>query len=134
MVSAPGKKLVIVIVALLAAAAVVTFARQPLRDAVYYALLSPSEKKVVGEWKSWSIGGLIVTTHHPDHTWTSVGGCLDGISHGRWSVDGADIIHTLDLPRVDDWPSPAPVRVPIHDLVEADQWVRSRPELDSVQK
>jgi hypothetical protein len=134
MVSAPRKKLAIAVATLLAAVAVIAFARQPLRDAAYFAFLSPSEKKVVGEWKSWSIGGLIVTTHRPDHTWTSAGGCLDGTSNGRWGVDGTDIVYTLHLPRVDDWPSPAPVRLPIHDLIDADQWVRSRPGLDSVQK
>ena len=132
--SAPRKKLIIVVVLLLAAAAVVTFARKPIRNAVCFALLSPTEKKMVGEWKSYSIGGVMVTAHRPDHTWTSVGGCLDVTTNGHWSVDGADIVYTLYLPRVDDWPSPAPVRLPIHDLIDADQWVRSRPELNSVQK
>ena len=134
MVSAPRKKLVIAIIVLLAAAAVALFARHPVRDAVYFALLSPSDKKMVGEWKSYSIGGVMVTTHRPDHTWTSVGGCLDVTTDGRWSVDGGDIVYTLHLPRVDDWPSPAPVRLPIHELIEANQWVRSKPELNAVQK
>ena len=134
MVKEPRKKLVIVTLVLFAAAAAVTVARQPIRDAVYFALLSSSEKKMIGEWKGYSIGGVMVTQHRPDHTWTSVGGCLDGTTEGRWRVDGTDIVYTLHLPRVDDWPSPAPVRLPIHDLIDADQWVRSRPELDSVQK
>lgn len=126
MVKAPRKKLVNVAVVLAAAAAAVTAARQPIRDAVYFTLLSPSEKKLVGEWKGYSIGGVMVTRHRPDHTWTSVGGCLDVTTDGRWRVDGTDIVYTLSLPRVDDWPSPAPVRLPIRDLIEADQWVRSR--------
>ena len=126
MVKAPRKKLVIAALVLFTAATAVSVARQRIRDGVYFALLSPSEKKMVGEWKSYSIGGVMVTTHRPDHTWTSIGGCLDGTSDGRWSVDGADIVYTLDLPRVDDAPSPAPVRLAIRDLIEADQWVRSR--------
>jgi hypothetical protein len=134
MVDASRKKLVIDALVLLTAAAAVPLARQPIRDAVYFALLSPPEKKMVGEWKGYSIGGVIVTTHRPDHTWTSVGGCLDVTTNGRWSVDGEDIVYSLHLPRVDDWPSPAPVRVPVHDLVDLDQWVRSQPELNSVQK
>src|SRR4051794_32907448 len=122
MVNVSRKKLVIAVAALLAAAAVITFARQRIGDAVCFALLSPSEKKMVGVWKSYSIGGVMVTTYHPDHTWTSVGGCLDVTTDGRWRVDGTDIVYTLHLPRVDDWPSPAPVRLPIHDLIDVDQW------------
>src|SRR6266436_5656617 len=97
MVKAPRKKLVIAVVVLGAAVAVV-FAAQPIRDAISFVLLSPTEKKAVGEWKTISIGGPVVTTTHADHTWTSVGVCLDPSPpiRGTWRVEGSDIVYEFD--------------------------------------
>jgi hypothetical protein len=127
MVKAAPQKLVITVLVALAAAAVITFAARPARDAVCFALLSPAEKKVVGEWKTYSIGGEIVTTIRADHTWTSIGGCMVDAPplNGRWKVGGSDIIYSVDLPVVDDAPPPEPVRVPIQQLIDDDRQVRS---------
>src|SRR6266446_4819438 len=112
MVKAPPKKLVIIVLVALAAAAVITFAARPARQAVCFALLSPAERKVVGEWKTWSIGGEIVNTLRADHTWTSIGGCLPdaGPSHGWWRVEGADIVYEIDQRPYPDMPKLGPFR------------------------
>ena len=57
MISLRRRKIVIAIVLLLAAAAMIAFAWHPIRKAVCFALLSPAEKKAVGEWTSISISG-----------------------------------------------------------------------------
>ena len=126
MMSVRRKKLVIAIVVLLAAAAVIAFARQPIRNAVCFAFLSPAEKKAVGEWTSISIGGPVVMTVRPDHTWTSIGGCLepDIPINGRWVVDGSDIIYSVDLPVLDGEPRLQPQRVSIQELIDGDRAAR----------
>jgi hypothetical protein len=89
--------------------------------------LSPAEKKIVGEWKTHSIGGEIVTAIHADHTWTSDGGCIDGVPpiHGRWRVDGSDIVFYLDSGHTADSSTPAPVRQRIQQIIDDDRQVRS---------
>jgi hypothetical protein len=89
--------------------------------------LSPAEKRLVGEWKSMSIGGEMVMTIRADHTWTSVGGCLPDVGpvHGRWRVDGNDFIYETDQHQFPDAPKLKPLRVPIQQLVNDDRVVRS---------
>ena len=126
MTSVRRKKLIITIVVLLVAAAVIVFAHQPIRNAVCFVFLSPSEKKAVGEWTSISIGGPVVMTLRPDHTWTSIGGCLepDIPINGRWVVDGSDIIYSVDLPVLDGEPPLQPQRVSIQELIDGDRKAR----------
>src|SRR5438874_755200 len=123
MKSSRRRKIVIAIIVLLAAAAVIAFARHPIRNAVYFALLSPAEKKAVGEWTSISIGGPVVMTVRPDHTWTSIGGCLepDIPINGRWVVDGSDLVYSIDLPVLDDEPPLQPQRVSIQELIDGNR-------------
>src|SRR5262249_30280580 len=123
MMNVRRKKLVITIVVLLAVAAVGVFSWQPIRGAVCFVFLSPTEKKAVGEWTYISIGGPVVMTIRPDHTWTSIGGCLkpDIPINGRWVVDGSDLIYSVDLPVLDGEPPLQPQRVPIHDLIDGDR-------------
>jgi hypothetical protein len=127
MVKAPLKRLVIIVLVVLAAAAVITFAVRPARQAVCFALLSPAERKVIGEWKSWSIGGEIVNTLRADHTWTSIGGCLPdaGPSQGWWRVEGADIVYEIHQRPYPDMPKFGPFRQPIQQLIDDDRQVRS---------
>ena len=77
MVRTPRKKIVIAALALLAVSAI-AFAAQPIRDAVCFPFLSPTEKKIVGEWQASMLGGVSVTTIHADHRWTSAGGSCFG--------------------------------------------------------
>jgi len=86
--------------------------------------LSPAEKKVLGDWKTVSIGGETVTTFRADHTWTSVGGCLDVTLHGRWRVDGSEVVYWLDRPAIDDLPALQPIRQPIQRLIDDDREAR----------
>jgi hypothetical protein len=127
MVKAPPKKLIIIVSVVLAAAAVITFAARPAHQAVCFALLSPAEKKVVGEWKAWSIGGEIGNTLRADHTWTSIGGCLPGAapSQGWWRVEGADIVYEIDQRRYPEMRKLDPFRQPIQQLIDDDRQVRS---------
>ena len=125
MVKPSRKKLAIIALAALTAATTISLAARPIRLAVCFALLSPIERKVVGEWKGNAMGGETVTTIRADHTWTSTGGCLEGTSHGRWAVDGADIVYSLDLPAIPDMPDPQPVRMPIQELIDYDRLMRS---------
>jgi hypothetical protein len=89
--------------------------------------LSPAEKKVVGEWQTYSIGGVIVNTIRADHTWTSVGGCLPdaGPTRGRWRVEGTDIVYEIDQHQYPDMPKLGPFRQPIQRLIDDDRQVRS---------
>jgi hypothetical protein len=125
MVRAPRKKFIIA-VAVSTAAALAIFAVHRASDAVRFAFLSATEKKVVGEWKIYSIGGEIVTTIRPDHTWTSIGGCLEPAEpiNGRWRVDGSDIVYTIDQPYL-EFQKIEPWRQPIQQLIDDDRQVRS---------
>jgi hypothetical protein len=127
MVSASRKKLVVVAAVLLAAAAVVAFATRPVRDAVRYAFLPAADKKVVGDWQTYSIGGVVVTSIHADHTWTGTGGCLQPppTVRGHWRVDGADVVLAADPDQFGDLTAPAPTRVKIQQLIDDDRQVRS---------
>src|SRR5204863_9179776 len=124
MVKASRKKLIIAAVVLLAAAVVVVFAGDRVREVVYFVRLSPAEKKLVGQWKALAMGGEVVTTIRADHTFTTVGGCLDGASHGRWSVQGSDIVYSFGLPATDGAARSEPVRLPIRKLVDVDREAR----------
>jgi hypothetical protein len=120
---AQRKKLIIATVAVLAVVASITFAARPIRDAVCFALLSPPEKKLVGEWKS----GTVVNTLRPDHTFTSVGGCLPDAGPGRgwWRVEGTDIVYEIDQCQFPGMPKIPPARQPIQQLIEDDRQTRS---------
>src|SRR4051812_6745245 len=128
------RKIVIAIVVLLAVAAVVASARHPIRMAICYVLLSPAEKQAVGEWTSISIGGPVVMTVRADHTWTSVGGCLepDIPINGHWVVDRSDLVYTPVLPFPDLAPPLDPQRVSIQELIdgnrEAHEWLARNTE------
>ena len=126
MVKAQRKKVAAVVLAP-AAAAVIPFAAHPVRDTIQFARLSSSEKKVVGEWKTYSIGGVIVNTLRADHTWTSVGGCLPdaGPTHGWWKVEGTEVVYEIDQREFADMPAIGPFRQPIQQLIADDQQVRS---------
>ena len=120
---AQRKKAIITTVAVVAAVASITFAAHPIRDAVCFALLSPTEKKLVGEWKS----GTVVNTLRPDHTFTGIGGCLPdaGPGRGRWRVEGTDIVYEIDQQQYPDMPKLGPFRQPIQQLIEDDRQTRS---------
>jgi hypothetical protein len=119
MMKARRKKATITTLAVLAAVASITFAAHPIHDAVCFALLSPAEKKLVGEWKS----GTVVNTLRPDHTFTGVGGCLPdaGPTRGRWRVEGTDIVYEIDQQQYPDMPKLGPFRQPIQQLIEDDR-------------
>jgi hypothetical protein len=126
MVRAPRKKIIIAVLALLAIAAI-TFAAQPIRDAVCFPFLSTTEKKVVGEWQASMLGGVSVTTIHADHRWTSVGGSCFGDDVrfvGRWRLDGSDVILSFDSRQFGDWPAPDPRRFSIQQLIDEDRETR----------
>jgi hypothetical protein len=127
MVSTSHKKLVLVSVVLVTAA-VIAFAARPIRDAVCFPFLSPSEKKVVGEWQTSMIGGVSVTTIHADHTWTSAGGsCFgDGGPYlaGRWRLDGGDLVFSYYPGQFGDLPAPSPSRRSVQQLMEWDRETR----------
>jgi hypothetical protein len=124
MMKASRKRLIIAAVVLLAAAVVVTFAGDRVREAVSFVRLSPAEKKLVGEWKAIAMGGEVVTTIRADHTFTTVGGCLDGTSHGRWSLHGSDIVYSFGPPATDGATELEPARLPIRQLIDVDREAR----------
>lgn len=115
------KKLVIAILVLLGAV-VGVFSWQPLRSAICFAFLSPTEKKAVGEWTSISIGGPVVMNVRADHTWTSTGGCVqpDIPINGRWMVIGSNLVCSVDLPVLSGVP-PLQWRVSIQGLIDGDR-------------
>jgi hypothetical protein len=127
MVRAPRKKIVIAALALLAVSAI-AFAAQPIRDAVCFPFLSPTEKKIVGEWRASMLGGVSFTTIHADHRWTSAGGsCFgDGGPHlsGRWRLDGADLIFSFTPSQFGDLSAPSPWRCSVQQLIDDDRQTR----------
>lgn len=125
MVKASRQKVMIASFALLAAFVAVALTRDRISEAVSFARLSPAEKKLVGEWKAIAMGGEVVTTFRADHTFTSVGGCLEGTSRGRWSIDGSDIIyHWGDQAAADAAAELHPFRMPIQQLISVDREAR----------
>jgi hypothetical protein len=126
MMKAPSKKFVILALVVLLSAACITLGARRIRDAVSFALLPSADKRVVGEWTNISIGGPVVTTFRADHTWTSIGGCLEPQTpiSGWWKVDGADVIYSVDLPAVDGEPPLQPNRVSIEQLIDGDRKAR----------
>jgi hypothetical protein len=125
MVKALRKRLIIAAIVLLAGGVAVAFTGDRVREAVSFVLLSPAEKKLVGEWKAIAMGGEVVTTLRADHTFTSAGGCLEGTSRGRWAIDGSDIIYYYgDQPARDAAAELHPFRMPIQRLIEVDREAR----------
>src|SRR3954453_9651645 len=122
------KKVTATVVALLAIAGG-TFAIPPVRHAIRFALLSPAEKRIVGEWWSYSIGGVVVERVRADHAWESEGGCIDPspILRGRWRVDGSDLVVEPDRTQFGDSPADVPLsfRQPIKQIIDTDRQVRS---------
>ena len=115
-------------VVLLMTAVAIAFPAQTIRDAVCFPFLSPTEKKIVGEWQAQLIGGLNVTAIHADHTWTSVGGSCFGDDVrpivGRWRVDGSDVVLSFDSRQFGAWPAPDPRRYSIQQLIDRDRETR----------
>jgi hypothetical protein len=121
-------------VSALAAAVVVatfvSFALQPIRDAVCFPFLSATEKIVVGKWRAEMLGGVNVTTIHADHRWTSVGGSCFGDDVppivGYWWIDGSDMVFQADQYQFSAYFHPDPHRLAIQKLIDTDREVRSR--------
>ena len=65
--------------------------------------LSPAEAVLVGTWEQLTIEGPIRTTLETDHTWASVGGMLEGSIHGRWRVEGDQLVLDFDWPRAPEF-------------------------------
>ena|SRR5207248_698035 len=125
MVSARHKK-GLATLGVLATAALVAVAAYPIRDAVRFARLSPTERKLVREWKAYTICGVVTFTVRPDHTWTATGTDDDSPPlHGHWRVEGDDILSEVDPGQFQVLPLPPPSRAPMSELVEADRIVRS---------
>ena len=125
MMNASRKKLLFFAVVLLLCAAAIAFPAQSIRDAVCFPFLSAAEKKVIGEWKASMLGGVSVTTLHPDHTWISVGGSCFGPDEppivGSWRLDGTDIVFSFDSRQFGQWPAPDPHRLSIRRLIDEDR-------------
>ena len=85
--------------------------------------LSPTEVELIGTWETQSIEGRIQTTFKADHTWLATGGTIsesDTPTHGRWRVEGNDLVRTIDWPENPDFAnSPGPRRQPVGDFVRA---------------
>jgi hypothetical protein len=124
MVKASRKSLIIGVIVLLAAGVAAALSADRVREAVSFVLLPPAEKKLVGEWKAIAMGGEVVTTLRVDHTFTSVGGCLEGISRGRWRIDGSDIVYSFGLAAAQGGTEVEPVRMSIQQLTEVDREAR----------
>ena len=122
------------VAAAVVAAAFVSFALQPIRDAVCFPFLAPTEKKVIGEWRAQMIGGVNVTTIHADHRWTSVGGSCFGDDVrpivGRWRIDGSDVVFQADQYQFPADYHPDPQRLAIQELIDTDRKVRGRESQD----
>ena len=129
MVKASRKKLVFLSAVVLLTAAAIAFPAQRIRDAICFQFLSPTERKVVGEWRASMLGGVSVTTIHADHTWSSVGGSCFGDEDdrpivGRWRLDGSDVVFSFDSRQFGDWPAPDPQRLSIQRLIDEDRETR----------
>jgi hypothetical protein len=128
-VSKRCKKLVVTL-AVLATAALIAVAAHPIREAVCFASLSPTEKKVVREWKAYTICGIVRTTYRSDHTWTATGPD-DGTGRplrGHWRVQGDDIVSEVDAGQFEVLAPPPPRQFPIAELSEMDGIARAIPE------
>ena len=128
MVKASRKELVFLSAVVLLTAAAVAFPAQRIRDAICFQFLSPTERKVVGEWQASMIGGVSVTKIHADHTWTSEDGSCFGDDMppivGHWRLDSSDVVFSFDSHQFGGWPAPDPKRCSIQRLIDEDQQTR----------
>jgi hypothetical protein len=67
--------------------------------------LSPTEARLIGSWEVQSVEGILRTTLKADQTFVSVGGLSDTPFHGRWRVEGKDLVRVLELPGTVDYPA-----------------------------
>lgn len=102
--TARPKKLVVALV-ILASTAVVAFAAYRVREAVLFAHLSDSEKKVIGVWTWTSIDAVGRMKIRPDHRLVMwfIESKRDedrpdarSVIHGRWRVEGTEFTYVYD--------------------------------------
>jgi hypothetical protein len=126
MVRARQKKIVVTLVGV-AAVVTIALAAHPIRDAVRFARLPATEKKVVGEWKTYTICGIVSTRFGADHTWTATGPDKDDGRplRGHWRVVGNDIVSEVDDGQFEILSPPPPRQFPIAELSEGDAMVRA---------
>jgi hypothetical protein len=103
MLTARHKKIAGVIVAI-ASAAVIALAVRPVRDAVCFARLSPTEKKVVGTWNWGTMDATEYVIVRPDHSYAFVSDFnskeLILSCSGHWRIEGDDIVIDCTTPTI----------------------------------
>jgi hypothetical protein len=103
MLTARHKKIVGVMVGLVSAA-VIALAVRPVRDALYFARLSPTEKKVVGTWNWGTMDATEYVIVRPDHSYAFVSDFnskeLELVCSGHWRVEGDDIVIDCTTPTI----------------------------------
>ena len=116
MLKATRHKKLLLILALLAGSAVAGYATYRIRDAVLFARLSDSEKKVIGVW-TWSsidaTGYMRIRANHRFDEWFDES---KSVTHGRWSIEGADFVYIHEpalSEALRDWKPP---HIPLSDF------------------
>ena len=118
------KKLLLALV-FLAGSAVVGFATYRIRDSVLFSRLSATEKQVIGVW-TWTtidaVGRMRIRPSHRFDEWFIESERDEdhpdsrSVSHGRWSIEGAEFVYFHDPPLSEalrDWKPP---HIPLADF------------------
>lgn len=105
MLSVARNKQFLVALVMLAASAGVGFAVYHVREAVRFARLSDTEKKVIGVWE-WTtmhaIGRMRIRASHRFDEWFIESERDEDhpesrlVTHGRWSIEGAEFVYVHD--------------------------------------
>jgi hypothetical protein len=115
----------LLLLVVLMASSIIGFATNRVRDAILFSHLSAAEKQVIGVW-TWTtidaIGRMRIRSDHTFDEWFVEPEREEdhpdsrSVSHGRWSIEGAEFVYIHDPPLSEalrDWKPP---HIPISDF------------------
>ncbi len=124
MLNVTRRKTLLVVLVILASSTIVAFAAYQIRDAVLFARLPDTEKKVIGVW-TWTtidaVGRMRMRPNHRFEMWFIESKRDEehpdsrNIIHGRWTVEGTEFKYICDPGQLGQV-QPEQQRIPISDF------------------
>src|SRR5262245_48831409 len=125
MVRATRRKTLLLLLVVLAGSSIVGFATNRVRNVILFSRLSTEEKQVIGVW-TWTtidaIGRMRIRPNHEFDEWFVESERDEDypdsrlVSHGRWSIQGAEFVYIHDPPLSDELRDWKPPPIPLSDF------------------